>query len=59
MSTLIPKSERRSAMEEAYVREKEAAAFLGVSVSELRSVKGRRSPPRPPFTRIDGMGLYS
>lgn len=42
-----------------YVREKEAAAFLGVSVSALRSWRAKRSPSGPAVTRIDRMVMYS
>jgi hypothetical protein len=45
--------------EKRYVREKEAAAFLGVSVSALRSWRSKRSPSGSPVTRIDRMLLYS
>jgi predicted DNA-binding transcriptional regulator AlpA len=45
--------------EKRYVREKEAAAFLGVSVSALRSWRSKRSPSGPPVTRIDRMVFYS
>ena len=45
--------------EKRYVREKEAAAFLGVSVSALRSWRSKRSPSEPPVTRIDRMVFYS
>jgi hypothetical protein len=48
-----PKGEQR------YVREHAAAAFLGVSVSALRSWRSKRSPSGPPVTRIDRMVLYS
>jgi predicted DNA-binding transcriptional regulator AlpA len=42
-----------------YIREKEAAAFLGVSVKTLRSWRNKGSPTGPPVTRIDRMVLYS
>jgi predicted DNA-binding transcriptional regulator AlpA len=43
-----------------YVRDNEAAAFLGVSVSTLRSWRSRGNPAgRPPVTRISGMVMYS
>jgi predicted DNA-binding transcriptional regulator AlpA len=45
--------------EKRYVREKEAATFLGVSVSALRSWRGKRSPCGPPVTRMGKMVLYS
>lgn len=42
-----------------YVRDNEAAAFLGVSVSTLRSWRSRGNPAGPPVTRVSGMVLYS
>ena len=42
-----------------YVREKDAAAFLGVSVKTLRSWRSTGSPSGPPVTRIDRMVMYS
>jgi hypothetical protein len=45
--------------EKRYVREKEAAAFLGVSVFTLRSWRSRGEPSSPPVTRVAGMVMYS
>jgi hypothetical protein len=45
--------------ENRYVREKEAAAFLGVSVSALRSWRGKRRHSGPPVTRMGKMVVYS
>lgn len=45
--------------EKRYVREKEAATFLGVSVSALRSWRGKRSPSGSPFTKVGSMVMYS
>ena len=42
-----------------YVREKEAARFLGVSVSALRDWRSRRPPSGPPVTKLDKMVMYS
>jgi hypothetical protein len=42
-----------------YVREREAAAYMGVSVSALRSWRLRRSKHGPLFTRIGRMVMYS
>jgi hypothetical protein len=45
--------------EKRYVREKEAAAFLGVSASTLRSWRGKRRTLGLPVTRVGKMVLYS
>jgi hypothetical protein len=45
--------------EQRYVREHAAAAFLGMSVSPLRSWRSRRPFCGPPVTRISRMVLYS
>jgi predicted DNA-binding transcriptional regulator AlpA len=45
--------------EKRYVREKEAAAFLGVSVFTLQSWRSRGETPSPPFTKVSGMVMYS
>jgi predicted DNA-binding transcriptional regulator AlpA len=42
-----------------YVREKEAAAFIGVSVKTLRSWRSKRPVYGPPVTRMGKMVLYS
>jgi hypothetical protein len=42
-----------------YVREREAAVFLGVSVKTLRAWRGRVSGDHPPVTRVGGMVMYS
>jgi predicted DNA-binding transcriptional regulator AlpA len=41
-----------------YVREKEAAQYMGVSVSALRSWRIKRSNNGPPYTRLGRMVLY-
>ncbi len=45
--------------EKRYVREKEAAAFLGVSVSTLQGWRSRGSRSGPPVTKVGGMVMYS
>jgi hypothetical protein len=42
-----------------YVREKEAATFLGISVFSLRSWRSRGSGGGPSWTRVGGMVMYS
>jgi hypothetical protein len=42
-----------------YVREKDAAAFLGVSVFTLQSWRSRGGTSSPPFTKVGGMVMYS
>jgi hypothetical protein len=42
-----------------YVREKEAAAFLGVSVFTLQSWRSRVTGGGPPVTKVGGMVMYS
>lgn len=44
---------------ERYVRDVEAAAFLGVSVFTLRSWRSRGEPCGPPVTRMGKMVMYS
>ncbi|HYL12070.1 MAG TPA: hypothetical protein VEV41_03495 [Terriglobales bacterium] len=41
-----------------YLREKEAAQYMGVSVSALRSWRTKRSKNGPPYTRVGRMVLY-
>lgn len=45
--------------ETRYVRDVEAAAFLGLSVSTLRSWRSRGKPTGPPFAKVGGMVMYS
>ena len=52
-----PKPQARG--ETRYVRDVEAAAFLGVSVSTLRSWRSRGEPKGPPFSKVGGMVMYS
>lgn len=42
-----------------YVREKEAAAFLGVSVFTLQSWRSKGETSSPSFTKVGGMVMYS
>jgi len=56
LSTL-PKS--RGIGESRYVRDKEAAAILGVSAWTLRSWRSKKPTSGPPFTRMDRMVMYS
>jgi predicted DNA-binding transcriptional regulator AlpA len=45
--------------EQRYVRDIEAAEFLGVSVFTLRSWRSRGEPCAPPVTRMGRMVMYS
>ena len=45
--------------ESRYVREKEAAAFIGVSVFTLQSWRSRGETASPPFTKVGSMVMYS
>jgi predicted DNA-binding transcriptional regulator AlpA len=54
---VMPKPQANS--EQRYVREKEAAAFLGVSVSTLQGWRSRGEPCSPPFSKVGGMVMYS
>jgi hypothetical protein len=42
-----------------YVRDQEAAAYMGVSVATLRRWRSLRSKSGPPFTRVGHMVMYS
>jgi predicted DNA-binding transcriptional regulator AlpA len=42
-----------------YIREKEAAAFLGVSVSTLQGWRSMVTGGGPPVTKVGGMVMYS
>ncbi len=42
-----------------YIREKEAAVFLGVSVKTLRAWRNTVSGEHPPVTRVGAMVMYS
>lgn len=54
--TVLPQAP--TAQKKRYLREREAAEFMGVSVSALRSWRLRRSKAGPPFTRLGKMVLY-
>ena len=41
-----------------YVREREAAKYVGVTVSTLRSWRTKRSKNGPPYTRLGRMVMY-
>jgi hypothetical protein len=41
-----------------YVREREAADYMGVKVATLRAWRMLRSPSGPPFTRVGRMVMY-
>jgi predicted DNA-binding transcriptional regulator AlpA len=41
-----------------YVREGEAAKYIGVTVSTLRSWRTKRSKNSPPYTRLGRMVMY-
>jgi hypothetical protein len=41
-----------------YIRERDAARYMGISVATLRSWRLRRSNNGPPFTRIGRMVMY-
>ena len=45
--------------ETRYVRDIEAAAFLGVSAHTLRAWRSRGEPSGPPFAKIGSMVMYS
>lgn len=53
----IPKPQTQGG--QRYVRDVEAAAFLGVSVFTLRSWRSRGEPCGPPVTRMGKMVMYS
>ena len=53
----IPKRAGSSLKE--YVRDQEAAAYMGVSVATLRRWRSLRSKNGPPFTRVGRMVMYS
>ena len=46
-------------MDNRYVREKEAAEFLGVRIGTLRGWRSRVSGDHPPVTKVGGMVMYS
>jgi hypothetical protein len=52
-----PKSQSQG--DRRYVRDVEAARYLGVSAATLRSWRSKRSPSGPPVTRMGKMVMYS
>jgi len=46
-------------VQKQYVREREAAEYMGVKVSTLRAWRLLRSKNGPPFTRVGRMIMYS
>jgi hypothetical protein len=54
----LPAPAQVPAARKQYVREREAAEFMGVKVSTLRAWRMRRSKNGPPFARIGKMVLY-
>jgi predicted DNA-binding transcriptional regulator AlpA len=54
--TATPKDANRES--KPYLREKEAAQYMGVSVFALRSWRTKRSNNGPPYTRLGRMVLY-
>ena len=52
-----PKSQAQG--DKRYVRDIEAAKYLGVSAVTLRSWRSKRSPSGPPVTRMGKMVMYS
>jgi hypothetical protein len=52
-----PRSQARG--QQRYVRDVEAAAFLGVRVGTLRGWRSRGEPCGPPVTRMGRMVMYS
>jgi hypothetical protein len=58
LSRLAPtSSDRRN--DRQYLREKEAAEYLGVSVFSLRSWRSKGSSSGPPYTRLGRIVVYS
>ena len=41
-----------------YIREREAAKYIGVTVSTLRSWRSKRSKNGPPYTRLGRLVMY-
>ena len=52
-----PRSQARG--EQRYVRDVEAASFLGVRVGTLRGWRSRGTGGGPPVTKVGGMVMYS
>jgi predicted DNA-binding transcriptional regulator AlpA len=58
VSRLATKTKDANNERTQYLREKEAARYMGVSVSALRSWRTKRSNNGPPYTRLGRMVLY-
>jgi predicted DNA-binding transcriptional regulator AlpA len=54
----LPVSSLAPTARKEYIREREAAQYMGVSVSALRSWRLFRSKNGPPFSRLGKMVLY-
>jgi hypothetical protein len=54
----LPGSSQVPTDRKQYVREREAADYMGVKVSTLRAWRMLRSPSGPPFTRVGRMVMY-
>jgi hypothetical protein len=59
VSRLALASKDSGSQRKQYVREREAAEYMGVSVSALRSWRTKRSKNGPPYSRLGRMVLYS
>lgn len=59
VARLVPSPKPQPQGQKRYVREMEAAAFLGVSVFTLQSWRSKRTPSGPPFTKVGSMVMYS
>ena len=55
----LPVSSQVNTARKNYVREREAAEYMGVSVAALRSWRLLRSKNGPPFIRVGRMVMYS
>ncbi len=54
----LPVPPQDAATRKRYVREREAAEYMGVKLSTLRAWRLRRSQNGPPFARIGRMVMY-
>jgi len=55
---LLPVSPQSPSIRKQYVRERDAAEYMGVKVSTLRAWRLLRSKHGPPFTRVGRMVMY-
>ena len=55
----LPTPSQSATARKQYVREREAAEYMGVKVSTLRAWRLLRSKNGPPFTRVGRMVMYS